>query len=95
MKGITWSRDSHGLFDYESKHLTKKTMRTTEAVSIVRRSNELSMVHYDMDTPLNVQIAANFSTAAPAENLDDKPLLKIINMNNTFYLESTTYSTQI
>lgn len=54
MKGITWSRDSHGLFDYESKHLTKKTMRTTEAVSIVRRSNELSMIHYDMDTPLNV-----------------------------------------
>lgn len=44
MKGITWSRDSHGLFDYESKHLTKKTMRTTEAVSIVRRSNELSMI---------------------------------------------------
>jgi hypothetical protein len=44
MKGITWSRDSHGLFDYESKHLTKKTMRTTEAVSIVRRSNELSML---------------------------------------------------
>ncbi len=28
MKGITWSRDSHGLFDYESRHLTKKTMKT-------------------------------------------------------------------
>ena len=23
MKGITWARDSHGLFDYESRHLTK------------------------------------------------------------------------
>jgi len=44
MKGITWSRDSHGLFDYESKHLTKKTMRTQEAISIVRQGNELSMV---------------------------------------------------
>ena len=44
MKGITWSRDSHGLFDYESKHLTKKTMRTTEPVCIVRRGNELSMI---------------------------------------------------
>jgi len=29
MKGITWSRDSHGLFDYESRHLTKKTMKTS------------------------------------------------------------------
>jgi hypothetical protein len=28
MKGITWARDSHGLFDYESRHLTKKTMKT-------------------------------------------------------------------
>jgi len=30
MKGITWSRDSHGLFDYESRHLTKKTMKTSQ-----------------------------------------------------------------
>jgi len=28
MKGITWARDSHGLFDYESRHLTKNTMKT-------------------------------------------------------------------
>jgi len=32
MKGITWSRDSHGLFDYESRHLTKKAMRAVEPV---------------------------------------------------------------
>ena len=29
MKGITWSRDSHGLFDYESRHLTKKTLKAS------------------------------------------------------------------
>ena len=52
MKGITWSRDSHGLFDYESKHLTKKTMRTTETVCIVRRGNELSMIQYNPSLPL-------------------------------------------
>lgn len=28
MKGITWARDSHGLFDYESRHLSKSTMKT-------------------------------------------------------------------
>jgi hypothetical protein len=24
MKGITWARDSHGLFDYETRHPIKK-----------------------------------------------------------------------
>jgi len=24
MKGITWARDSHGLFDYETRHPLKK-----------------------------------------------------------------------
>jgi hypothetical protein len=24
MKGITWARDSHGLFDYETRHQLKK-----------------------------------------------------------------------
>jgi len=58
MKGITWSRDSHGLFDYESKHLTKKTMRTQEAISIVRQGNELSMVQYDAHLPLQSQLGS-------------------------------------
>lgn len=42
MKGITWARDSHGLFDYESRHLTKKTMKTEQEVIIMRKQNELS-----------------------------------------------------
>ena len=28
MKGITWARDSHGLFDYETRHPLKKQMMT-------------------------------------------------------------------
>ena len=41
MKGITWSRDSHGLFDYESRHLTKKAMKAVEPVQILRKQNDL------------------------------------------------------
>jgi hypothetical protein len=44
MKGITWSRDSHGLFDYESRHLTKRTMKTTQGTQIIRKTNELELV---------------------------------------------------
>ena len=28
MKGITWVRDSHGLFDYETRHHNKKELAT-------------------------------------------------------------------
>lgn len=44
MKGITWSRDSHGLFDYESRHLTKRTMKTVQPTQIIRKGNELELV---------------------------------------------------
>ena len=47
MKGITWSRDSHGLFDYESRHLTKKTLKADKANMIMRTGNDLSLVNYN------------------------------------------------
>lgn len=49
MKGITWSRDSHGLFDYESRHLTKRTLKADKANMIMRIGNELSLVQYNAD----------------------------------------------
>lgn len=46
MKGITWSRDSHGLFDYESRHLTKKTLKSSYESMIMRSGNDLSLNRY-------------------------------------------------
>lgn len=51
MKGITWGRDSHGLFDYESKHLTKKTMKTDNEIIIMRHGNELVTRGFRADQP--------------------------------------------
>ena len=73
MKGITWSRDSHGLFDYESRHLTKRTLKADKANMIMRIGNELSLVQYNADESFIDQIGQN--TTQP----DDKALLKIIN----------------
>jgi hypothetical protein len=28
LRGVTWVRDSHGLFDYESKSINKKSLKT-------------------------------------------------------------------
>jgi hypothetical protein len=50
MKGITWGRDSHGLFDYESRHLTKRTMKTVQATQIIRKVNDLEL--YPLSKPL-------------------------------------------
>lgn len=56
MKGITWSRDSHGLFDYESRHLTKKTMKTEQEIIIMRHGNELSNSAFSRLTPFEEQV---------------------------------------
>lgn len=45
LRGVTWIRDSHGLFDYESKSITKKSLKTTQTSKIVRMENEIEMVH--------------------------------------------------
>ena len=41
MKGITWARDSHGLFDYESRNLTKRTMKANEDSVLYRKGNDI------------------------------------------------------
>ena len=68
MKGITWGRDSHGLFDYESRHLTKRTMKTTQATQIIRKVNDLELYPLSKALP-----------PGTLETPDSKQLLKIIN----------------
>lgn len=86
MKGITWSRDSHGLFDYESRHLTKKTLKASTEAMIMRSGNELSLNSFKRDASFQEQIAN--AKKAP----EDMAMLKIVNHNNnTFYLESAAF----
>jgi len=49
MKGITWARDSHGLFDYESRHLTKINLKATKPVTLRRINNEVESVDLSHD----------------------------------------------
>ncbi len=44
MKGITWGRDSHGLFDYESRHLSKSTMKTHTPSTLRRVNNDIELL---------------------------------------------------
>jgi hypothetical protein len=73
MKGITWSRDSHGLFDYESRHLTKRAMKTLDPVQIVRKQNELELVPLANEQEVTIN------------DPEIKPLLNIIKEDGKLY----------
>ena len=44
LRAVTWMRDSHGLFDYESKSINKKSMKTNSQGKIVRIGNDIELV---------------------------------------------------
>ena len=50
MRCVTWSRDSHGLFDYESRYISKKNIKTTGDGRIVRLNNDVEFVPMDMES---------------------------------------------
>jgi hypothetical protein len=47
MKTLTWPRDSHGLFDYESKNLTKKNLKTINPGSSFKFSQSIGKIARD------------------------------------------------
>ena len=44
MRCVTWSRDSHGLFDYESRFISKKNIKTVTEGRIVRLNNDVELM---------------------------------------------------
>jgi len=47
MRCVTWSRDSHGLFDYESRYISKKNIKTNRSGRIVRLNNDIELIGTD------------------------------------------------
>jgi hypothetical protein len=41
MRCVTWTRDSHGLFDYESKSIAKKNIKTHTGGKIILSGDEI------------------------------------------------------
>ena len=44
MKSLTWTRESHGLFDYESKSIKKKDLKATTSGVLVRRGDSVDFL---------------------------------------------------
>ena len=49
MRCVTWSRDSHGLFDYESRYISKKNIKTAKGGKIIRLNNDVEFIGLDME----------------------------------------------
>lgn len=45
MKCMTWSRDTHGLFDYESNFITKWTISSSSGGKIIRIDNDVEFIN--------------------------------------------------
>lgn len=43
LRGVTWMRDSHGLFDYESRSINKKSLKTHTPGKIIRFNNDIDL----------------------------------------------------
>lgn len=61
MRGVTWSRDSHGLFDYESKNVTRKSWVCQDPARILRHQNDISI------TPLSQELTEEQKMAEQME----------------------------
>lgn len=44
LRAVTWTRDSHGLFDYESKSINKKSFKTIQQCLIARSNDDIEML---------------------------------------------------
>ena len=48
MRCVTWSRDSHGLFDYESRYISKKNIKSQNGGRVVRLNNDVEFIGLHM-----------------------------------------------
>ena len=76
MRCVTWSRDSHGLFDYESKNIAKKNIKTQTGGKILRVNDDVEFVSIRTQ-PEDVDPAA-------------KPMIIVRQTNGHFQVENDT-----
>ena len=52
MRCVTWTRDSNGLFDYESKNISKKNIKTLTGGRVIILGEEVQLVAKTQDLSL-------------------------------------------
>ena len=73
VEAVTWSRESHGLFDYESRHISKRCLKAASSAKIIRIKNDIRLV---TDVYNERNVCENSKTLALLKHRDGK-LLKV------------------
>jgi hypothetical protein len=82
MRCVTWSRDSHGLFDYESRYIAKKNIKALTDGRIIRLNNDVEFIELGL-RPEDIDPAA-------------KPLITITQQENgKQFFHFTTYRVKL
>lgn len=69
MRGVTWSRDSHGLFDYESRNVCRKSLMISESGGrILRVDNDIRIEppFLQVDCPMDDSAGTVMSLQEPS-----------------------------
>jgi hypothetical protein len=48
-RAVSWLRDSHGLFDYESRNIVKMSLKTQSQGQIIRNEDQIDFAKPDGD----------------------------------------------
>lgn len=78
LRGVTWMRDSHGLFDYESRSINKKSLKTHTFGKIVRFNNDIDLHNIDK----NMEEIGPDAQALLEIKMDDSKLEIVCNLLN-------------
>ena len=65
IRTLTWSRESHGLFDYESHSIHKNTLKASGASKIIRNCNEVQLIPQNAETDSPDSLILAFLDEAP------------------------------
>ena len=91
MRVVTWLRDSHALFDYESRQIHKKNLKLDKSCRFVRVENDVKTltptepIHDDQNAKLLFNLEKSGSgdySIKTDENLEDKLWLVVRAMKN-------------
>jgi hypothetical protein len=61
MKALTWTRESHGLFDYESSSIKKKDLKFDASTQIVRIGDIVESVAHQEEMDQDESITSLFN----------------------------------
>ena len=88
MKALTWTRESHGLFDYESSNVRKRELKADSSFDLMRIGDNVELKNLDQQDNSDAQadmgeIEHSLLFSIVAENNGSKPIYSFRKFQNS------------